>query len=37
MLLEKMPNFTFTDLDGNEFSTEQLFGKKTLIFMWASW
>lgn len=37
MLLKKMPNFSFIDLNGKEFSTERLLGKKTLIFMWASW
>lgn len=37
MLLKKLPKFTFTGMNGEEFSTDQLLGKKTLIFMWASW
>lgn len=37
MLLKKIPNFTLTGMNGMEFSTDQILGKKTLIFMWASW
>lgn len=37
MLLKKLPNFSLTTMSGEEFSTDQLLGKKTLIFMWASW
>ncbi|MGP4079512.1 TlpA family protein disulfide reductase [Pseudalkalibacillus sp. R45] len=37
MLLEKMPSVQLTNMDGEEFSTDRLRGKKALIFMWASW
>ncbi|HET7628717.1 MAG TPA: redoxin family protein [Bacillales bacterium] len=37
MLLEQMPKVTLRDLDGNAVSTEDYRGKKTLVFMWASW
>ncbi len=37
MLLKKLPNIHLTSIDGSSFSTDQLLGKKTLIFMWASW
>jgi cytochrome oxidase Cu insertion factor (SCO1/SenC/PrrC family) len=37
MLLQKFPTFTLTDLNGQPFSTDDLLGKKTLLFMWASW
>ncbi|WP_408006325.1 TlpA family protein disulfide reductase [Pseudalkalibacillus sp. A8] len=37
MLLEKMPSVTLTAMDGQAYSTQQLHGKKALIFMWASW
>lgn len=37
MLLEKMPDVDLEDLDGNSVSLKEYLGKKTLIFMWASW
>ncbi|MFE8702965.1 TlpA family protein disulfide reductase [Cytobacillus sp. FJAT-54145] len=37
MLLETIPNFKFEDIEGNEVSLKDFVGKKTLIFMWASW
>ncbi|WP_408005292.1 TlpA family protein disulfide reductase [Pseudalkalibacillus berkeleyi] len=37
MLLEKLPEVQLQDLNGNPYSTNQLKGKKALIFMWASW
>lgn len=37
MLLTKMPTIELQTLDGETVSTNQLQGKKTLIFMWASW
>jgi peroxiredoxin len=37
MLIEKMPNITLNDLQGNPISTHDYHGKKTLIFMWSSW
>ncbi|PLR77339.1 hypothetical protein CU633_11250 [Bacillus sp. V3-13] len=37
MLLEKLPDLSLTDMSGNPFSLKELQGKKTLIFMWASW
>ncbi|TFB21790.1 redoxin domain-containing protein [Filobacillus milosensis] len=37
MLLEKLPSFELQDVNGNAMSTDDYRGKKTLIFMWASW
>jgi peroxiredoxin len=37
MLLEKMPNVELQDLQGNAVSAHDFLGKKTLIFIWASW
>lgn len=37
MLLEKMQNIEFSDLNGNQVSIADFRGKNTLIFMWASW
>ncbi|WP_425335429.1 TlpA family protein disulfide reductase [Salipaludibacillus daqingensis] len=37
MLLTTLPNIELQRLDGGTFSTDELQGKKTLIFMWASW
>jgi cytochrome oxidase Cu insertion factor (SCO1/SenC/PrrC family) len=37
MLLQELPAFTLSDLEGHPFSFESLKGKNTLIFMWSSW
>ncbi|MBM7570601.1 TlpA family protein disulfide reductase [Aquibacillus albus] len=37
MLLEKLENMQFSDLEGNQVSIDDFRGKNTLIFMWASW
>ncbi|TLS35337.1 redoxin domain-containing protein [Pseudalkalibacillus caeni] len=37
MLMDKLPDFTFQNLDGNEVSISDYRGRKALIFMWASW
>lgn len=37
MLLEKLPSFILQDENGQTVSTDEFIGKKTLIFMWASW
>ncbi|MDQ0341093.1 peroxiredoxin [Caldalkalibacillus uzonensis] len=37
MLLSPMPEFKLKDIHGNIVSTANYIGKKTLIFMWASW
>ncbi len=37
MLLQKIQDFTLTDLHGKEVSISDYRGKNTLIFMWASW
>ncbi|WP_147803288.1 TlpA family protein disulfide reductase [Alkalicoccus halolimnae] len=37
MLLDKIENIALTDLEGNTVSLHDFHGKKTLIFMWASW
>lgn len=37
MLLTKMKNFSFVDLNGKPVSINDFQGKNTLIFMWASW
>ncbi len=37
MLLEKIPNVELEDLTGKPISLHDLNGKKTLIFMWASY
>ncbi|WP_456279180.1 peroxiredoxin family protein [Bacillus sp. AK128] len=37
MLLSKIEDFTLMDLHGKEVSITEYRGKKTLIFMWASW
>ena len=31
------PNFTLPSLDGDMISLSSYRGKKTIIFMWASW
>jgi len=31
------PDFTLPDLDGNLVSLSDFRGKKTLVFIWASW
>ena len=35
--LQKAPNFTFTDYDGNEISLEEMINKPTIINFWATW
>lgn len=35
--LEKAPDFTFTDLDGNEVKLSDFFGKPIVLNFWASW
>lgn len=37
MLMEKLPSFTLQDENDEAVSTDEYIGKKTLIFMWASW
>ncbi|WP_395940589.1 TlpA family protein disulfide reductase [Bacillus sp. HMF5848] len=37
MLLSKMKNVTLSDLTGNDVYIDDFKGKKTLLFMWASW
>ncbi|WP_408640731.1 TlpA family protein disulfide reductase [Salipaludibacillus keqinensis] len=37
MLLNTFPSLELQTLDGGTFSSHELKGKKTLIFMWASW
>jgi peroxiredoxin len=37
MLLEKMPQISLQDLQGQEVAVSDFKGKKLLIFMWASW
>ncbi|WP_420800239.1 TlpA family protein disulfide reductase [Neobacillus terrae] len=37
MLLTKMKNYSFKDLNGNTVAISDYEGKNTLIFMWASW
>ncbi|MCA1030357.1 peroxiredoxin family protein [Bacillus timonensis] len=37
MLLTKIPDFKLKDMTGNEVVLSNYLGKKTLIFMWASW
>jgi peroxiredoxin len=37
MLLKKIPNIELPDLNGKQVSIQDLRGKNTLIFMWASW
>jgi peroxiredoxin len=37
MLLTKMKDFSFLDLNGETVSISDFKGKNTLIFMWASW
>ncbi len=34
---ERMSDFTLPLLDGGSINREALRGKKTLIFVWASW
>ena len=31
------PDFTLPSLDGKEISLSSLRGRKTIVFMWASW
>ncbi|SHT43835.1 Uncharacterised protein [Mycobacteroides abscessus subsp. abscessus] len=37
MLLTKIKNFSFKDINGETVSISDFKGKNTLIFMWASW
>lgn len=37
MLLTKMQDMKFFDLEGKTVSLSDYRGKNTLIFMWASW
>lgn len=37
MSRKMLPQMALPDLEGNNFSFEQLRGKNTLIYMWASW
>lgn len=37
MLLQKIKDLDFSDLNGEKVSLSDYRGKNTLIFMWASW
>ncbi|EIM05821.1 hypothetical protein A1A1_14129 [Planococcus antarcticus DSM 14505] len=37
MLLTKIQDMQFSDLEGNSVALSDYRGKNTLIFMWASW
>ncbi|TCT21728.1 redoxin [Melghiribacillus thermohalophilus] len=37
MLRKTIPDVQLPDLNGNQVSIRDFRGKKTLIFMWASW
>ena len=34
---ESAPDFTLSSLDGRQVSLSDYRGKKTIVFMWASW